>query len=165
VPGFHAYTTEDLPWIAEAFPAGHVQRLRDALAKPAPGGSDRDSAKVYAVEARNLKKINALGLGKIGLGTDANEGTAGWGAHVEMADMVGAGMTPAQVIVAATKTNAEILRIQNEVGSIAAGKSADFLVLDANPLDNITNTRRINKVYLRGKEVDRTALKAQLARP
>ena len=45
---------------------------------------------------------------------------------------------------------------------VASGKNADFLVLDANPLDNIANTRRISRVYLRGREVDRAALRAQL---
>jgi imidazolonepropionase-like amidohydrolase len=47
------------------------------------------------------------------------------------------------------------------MGTIAAGKEASFNVLDANPVDNITNTRRISRVYLRGKEVDRQALKAR----
>ena len=47
------------------------------------------------------------------------------------------------------------------LGTVAAGKSADFIVLDANPLDDITNTRRIAAVYLRGAAVDRAAVKAR----
>ena len=74
--------------------------------------------------------------------------------------MVAAGMTPAQVITAATKTSAAILKL-DQLGTIAAGKSADFIVLSANPLDDITNTRRIDRVYLRGQAIDRAALKAQ----
>ena len=73
--------------------------------------------------------------------------------------MVAAGMTPAQVLVAATKTAAELMKL-DQLGTVAAGKSADFLVLDANPLDNINNTRRIAKVYLRGKELYRAAMRA-----
>lgn len=73
--------------------------------------------------------------------------------------MAAAGMTPAQVIVAATSRPAEFLRLRN-TGSLAPGESADFLVLDANPLDDIRNTRRIAKIYLKGAEVDRAALRA-----
>ena len=72
-----------------------------------------------------------------------------------MADMVAAGMTPAQVIAAATGDAAAFLRL-SDMGTIAAGKSADFIVLDANPLDDITNTRRISWIYLRGTAVDRS---------
>ena len=78
--------------------------------------------------------------------------------------MVAAGMTPAQVLTAATKTSAAILRIDG-LGVLAPGKSADFVVLDANPLDDISNTRRISRVYLRGQEVDRSALKAKWTAP
>ena len=93
----------------------------------------------------------------IALGTDGN---VSWAHHLEMEDMVAAGMTPAQVIVAATRNAADLLKL-TDVGTVAAGKSADFLVLDANPLDDIRNTRRIANVYLRGTTVDRAALRAR----
>jgi len=80
--------------------------------------------------------------------------------HTELENMVAAGMTPAQVLVAATRTSSEILGL-DDLGMVAPGKSADFVVLDANPLDDITNTRKISRVYLRGKEVDRAKLKAR----
>ena len=72
--------------------------------------------------------------------------------------MVTAGMTPMQVIVAATKTSAEIMKL-DQLGTVAAGKSADFVVMDGNPLEKIENTRKIAKVYLRGAELDRAAMR------
>ena len=78
--------------------------------------------------------------------------------------MVNAGMTPAQVLVAATKVAAETMG-ETKLGEIATGKSANFLVLDANPLDDITNTRRISQVYLQGAALDRAAMKAEFTKP
>jgi adenine deaminase len=74
-----------------------------------------------------------------------------------------AGMTPADVIVAATSRAAEFLGTMDR-GSLVPGKRADFPVLDANPLDDIRNTRRIAKMYLSGVEVDRAALRESLTR-
>jgi imidazolonepropionase-like amidohydrolase len=78
--------------------------------------------------------------------------------------LVMAGISPAKAIVAATSTSAEILG-QDDLGMIAEGKSADFVVLDANPLDDIRNTRRISQVYLQGRQVDRDRLKRGWATP
>jgi imidazolonepropionase-like amidohydrolase len=73
-----------------------------------------------------------------------------------MADMVACGMTPADVIIASTRNAAELMRL-TDAGTVAPGKAASFIVLEANPLDDITNTRRIRDVYLRGDHVDRSA--------
>jgi imidazolonepropionase-like amidohydrolase len=134
----------DLSWLRAGMPAADVDKLETANTdKP------REQA-FYAIQARNLAKLNAAGV-RITLGTDGNRP---WGPHEEMLDMVVAGMTPMQVIVAATRNSAEFLRLA-DTGTLQAGKSADFIVLDANPLDDITNTRRISAVYLRGAAVDR----------
>ena len=71
------------------------------------------------------------------------------------------GMTPAEAIVSATSAAAKFGGVDDRLGSIAVGKGADFIVLDANPLDDIRNTRRIAQVYLRGKQVNRAAMKAR----
>ena len=154
-------TEQDLQFAAETVPAAQIKRMRDAEASRKPEAVQR-AREFYAVQARNLAKLNASGV-RIGFGTDSSA-EVGWNAHQEMTDMVAAGMTPAQVLVAATKTAAEIVKL-DQLGTVAAGKSADFLVLDANPLDNINNTRRIAKVYLRGKELDRAAMRAAWMKP
>ena len=143
-------------WLSETVPRDEVVRAREALTKRTPAQM-KQQTDLYAVQARNLAKLNAAGV-TIGFGTDAGV-SVGWPAHAELTDMVKAGMTPAQVIVAATKTSAAILKL-DQLGGIAPGKSADFIVLDGNPLENITNTRRIDRVYLRGREIDRAALRA-----
>ena len=144
----------DLGWLSETIPAEELQQLQDAA-------TDRPAAQeAFAIQARNLAKLNEAGV-RIAFGTD---GSAGWSPHAEMADMVAAGMTPAQVIVAATRNSADLLQL-TDVGTVEAGKSADFIVLDANPLDDITNTRRIGQVYLRGTAVDRAALSARWTGP
>jgi imidazolonepropionase-like amidohydrolase len=140
----------DMSWLAGAVSADELKKLQ-------AGARDNPEAQqAFGIQARSLAKMNAAGV-KIALGTD---GGIPWSHHVEMEDMVAAGMTPQQVITAATKTGAELLRLTDH-GTIAVGKSADFLVLDANPLENITNTRKIADVYLRGARVDRAAAGTQ----
>jgi imidazolonepropionase-like amidohydrolase len=145
---------DEFEWLRDTVPAAEIQRLRSEPAARTPAAARRAGA-LYDVQARNLARLNAAGV-KIGYGTDAGI-SVGWTAHTELADMVAAGMTSSQVLVAATRTAAEIMRL-DRLGTLAPGKSADFIVLDGNPLDDITNTRRIADVYLRGVRVDRAAL-------
>jgi imidazolonepropionase-like amidohydrolase len=96
------------------------------------------------------------------LGTDTGihaGHTFGTGDHHELARWVQLGLSPADAIVAATSRPAQLLGIA-DMGTLAAGKSADFIVLDANPLDDIHNTRKIASVYLGGRRLDREALRA-----
>lgn len=130
--------------------------LADAeVAKIQAGATNRPPAQAaWGIQARNLKKLSDAGM-TVAVGTDGN---TAWAPHVEMADMVAAGMTPMQVIVAATKNGAAFLRMA-DTGTIAAGKNADLLVLDGNPVEDITHTRKIAAVYLKGVKVDREALR------
>ena len=87
----------------------------------------------------------------------------GAGDHHEIAHWVDMGLSPAEAIIAATSRPAEALGLA-DVGMLASGKMADFVVLNANPLDNIRNTRQINSVYLRGAKLDRDAMLAKWKR-
>ncbi len=137
----------DYSWLKGSLPDGEVAKLQAAA-------TDRPQVNAtWSIQGRNLKKMADAGM-TITVGTDGN---TAWAPHVEMEDMVAAGMTPTQVIVSATRNGAAFLRM-TDTGTIAVGKDADLLVLDANPLDDIKNTRKISAVYLRGVAVDRTAL-------
>jgi len=150
-------------WLAESARIGavspeEVARLADFVAgrKPEQIEAAREE---WARLARNVAKLNAAGV-RIALGTDVGGASAGglfgWAEHVELEHMVAAGLTPAQAIVAGTGTAAAVLGL-DRLGTVAAGKSADFIVLDRSPLADITMTRRIGRVYLRGQEVPRRA--------
>lgn len=140
-----------------------IERARAQRAARAPEAAQR-AQEAWTKLARGVARLHAAGV-KLGLGTDGggqNGGFIGWTAHAELENMVAAGLTPAEVITIATTSTAEILGL-DALGVIATGKSADFLVLDANPLDDITNTRRIADVYLRGHRVDRARLRSAFA--
>jgi imidazolonepropionase-like amidohydrolase len=143
----------DLGWLRGSVPDAQWQELQAAASADRP-----EIQAAHGIQARNLARLSNEGV-RIALGTDGN---VPWGPHLEMADMVAAGMSPAAVIVAATRNSADLLKLA-DAGTIAVGKSADFIVLEANPLDDIRNTRRIAAVYLRGGLVDRAALAAAWA--
>ena len=136
--------TWDISWLQGTLPADEYANVQKANV------NDPKLAELFGIQARNLKRLSDQGT-RIVLGTDGN---TPWAPHQEMEAMALAGMTPMQVIVASTSRAAEFLRF-TDTGALQAGKNADLLVLDANPLDNITNTRRINAVYYRGQMVNR----------
>ena len=147
----------DLPWLARTLPPFEIERMREQIESSQNGGSP-DPDPLFALQCRNLAKNHEAGM-IIGMGTDSGTSVA-WTAHTEMRDMVSCGLSPMEAIMAATSVNAGILGLE-DLGMVAEGKKASFVVLDADPLDDINNTRLIDQVYLGGTEVDREALGAR----
>jgi imidazolonepropionase-like amidohydrolase len=111
-------------------------------------------------DAKSAMRLRAAGI-RVLDGTDTGQTRflIGYANHMDLESMVAMGMTPMETIKAATSDGAEIAQVNT--GLVAAGRNADFIVLNANPLDNISNTRKIDKVYLRGEEVPRPAYAAK----
>ncbi len=148
-------TAGEINALAETLPASTIANMRRQLETRTAAGNPPNP--LFELHCRNVKKIHDASM-IIGLGTD---GTGdGFGAHQQIAYYARCGFTTAEAIQAATSVNARILGL-TRMGVVATGKEADFVVLDANPLENIANTHNINKVYLRGAEVDRAALRVK----
>jgi imidazolonepropionase-like amidohydrolase len=160
-------------WVDEPYLAGLLRDTvtPDVVARIRNSFSGRDPAEAarrqqgYDILKRSLAKLSAAGAAIVlGSDTGLEDQIFGHTEQKELELMVAAGMAPSQVIVAATSRAAQFVGLPDR-GTLAPGKRADLLVLDADPLADIRNTRRIAKLYLAGTEVDRAALKASLTRP
>jgi imidazolonepropionase-like amidohydrolase len=112
----------------------------------------------FEIDKVNVKKLSNAGI-KLGFGTDSGGEPnrffiQGFFEHRQMELMRDAGLSPMQVIQAFSKNNSELLGIDKDFGTLAQGKAADLLVLAKNPLDDITNMRTIETVYLGGKKFE-----------
>ncbi len=147
----------DEPLLRETFSSKEIELLGEELsANPANPEAAQRARAMGQVNLRNTARLNAAGV-TLALGTDTGGVSGGQyfglGSHIEMEIQVTrAGLTPMQALVAATRTSARILGL-DQLGTV--------VVLNGDPLDNIANTRKINKVYLRGQEVPRAAMMAK----
>lgn len=151
------------PFFSDPLFLKHVDsRVVDALRQPARQETVRKSptAQRYKVAlgqaSRNLKKLTDAGV-RIAMGTDTGPPARfpGYFELMELEMMAKAGLTPRQVLAAATRDAARCMNLDGELGTIAPDKWADFVVLDADPLTDITNTRKIDSVWIAGNRVAR----------
>jgi imidazolonepropionase-like amidohydrolase len=150
----------DDPVLWEMLPKEQVMaQLSESFKRMTPEAVER-AKKTSMEQGVDAKKLIGAGM-KLVYGSD--NGSAGrgfgWYEQLRFENWVTMGFTPMEAIVMATRDSAEVAGYNS--GLVAAGRSADFIVLDANPLENIANTRRINKVYLRGAEVDREGMRSR----
>jgi imidazolonepropionase-like amidohydrolase len=149
--------------LQESTPPAVIARMKAPYGNRDPAAVERTRTQ-YGILQRSLARL-AKANAKITLGCDTGleDHLFGMSEQHELESMVKAGMTPMQVIVSATSRPAEYLKL-TKMGVLAPGKDADFLVLDANPLDDITNTQRISTLYINGIEIDRASLRPSLTR-
>jgi imidazolonepropionase-like amidohydrolase len=149
----------DDPFLRESIDQAAATRVTDALAKRMRTQIDQASATYQRME-RSIARLDGAGI-RVLLGSDSGvqDHFMGYAEHRELALMVAAGMEPDEAIAAATGRAASALGL-SDVGTLTPGRSADFIVLNANPLERIANTQQIAQVYLRGVPVDRAALRA-----
>jgi len=148
------------------FPA-HLRESRHAALKrfwTNPPTAER-RRRYQAVRDRLVKAIHEAG-GKIMAGSDTPELFLlyGFSLHRELRSLVEAGLSPYAALEAATRNPAEYLRALDRFGTIARGRRADLILLEANPLDSITNTERRAGVMVRGRWLPEAELRATLDR-
>ena len=119
---------------------------------------DSESAQGYKaaleVAMRNVKALSDAGV-RLAFGTDTGPvgRFQGYFEQLELERMVEAGLTPLQALVSATGDAAGCMEVSEDLGTLAMGNWADFVVLSANPLDDILNTRSIESVWIAGNLV------------
>jgi imidazolonepropionase-like amidohydrolase len=152
------------PFFKDPFFLRHVDAYRadmTRLSDPALQERTRNSEQAQSIKqaleqaSRNVKILADAGA-PIAMGTDTGAGAGRWQGyfeHVELELMVKAGLTPMQALVAATGGAARVMKLDGRLGTLQPGKWADLVVLTANPLTDIRNTRQIDSVWVAGRRI------------
>lgn len=148
----------DDPLLLESVSPQVLARIRTSFENRSPEAASA-ATESYAAMQQSLRKLAAAGAQLVlGADTGVQDHIQGFMEHRELELIVEAGLSPTEAIAIATSAPAAVLGVNT--GLLAPGKRADFLVLDANPMYGITNTRQISAVYLQGRVLDREGLRA-----
>jgi len=149
----------DDPDVARMIEPQVIQAVKDSTRSKQPGDRSREE---FARAMRNTRRMQVAGV-PIGVGSDGGSAIDFPGSMTlrELELLVEAGLSPVQVITAATRNGALALRKLDELGTVEAGKRADLLLLNANPLEDVRNFRKIDQLMLDGEWVDRAGLKTK----
>ena len=156
----HPEIWED-PTLLKSVPAVYIEMAHDPKVLARLEGRLERSRRSHQMRMRTVKVLYDMGA-NILVGTDSTGAPHrmfyGWDIHRELEHLVNAGMTPMDVIVAASRKAAEYLGQEKELGTVEAGKIADLLILSGNPLEDIRNSRTIEQVIYAGRLIDRDNL-------
>lgn len=137
--------------------AAQVARLREPARQQAMrrDATAQSGKPMYEMGRRNAKRLIDAGV-LVAMGTDTGPAGRfqGYFELLELEEMVKAGITPQQALLAATRDAARCMKLDGQLGTVAAGKWADFVVLDADPLADIANVRKINSVWIAGNRIE-----------
>jgi imidazolonepropionase-like amidohydrolase len=149
----------DDPDVARTIEPDIVEAVKKATRGKQPDTIARDE---YARAMRNTRRMAVAGV-PIGVGSDGGSAIdfPGLMTHRELELLVEAGLSPVDVITAATRNGALALRKLDDLGTIEAGKRADLLLLSANPLEDVRNFRKIDQLMFDGEWIDRATLKCK----
>lgn len=126
--------------------------------------SEEERALAKRLYAKQLEIVGQMNRSGVRMLTGTDLAMSGFGVHDEMELLVKAGLTPIQALQAATRNPGEFLGHLDSLGTVEAGKTADLVLLDADPLADIRNTRKIAAVVVCGKLFKRSDLDGLLAR-
>jgi imidazolonepropionase-like amidohydrolase len=151
------------PLIADVTPPWFLAELRAEAARPLKDDEKREverSASGFEEMKRNVKKLRDAGV-LLAAGTDAPYPGVfqGEGIHHELELLVASGFSPLQAIRTATYNAAQMMKADAEWGSVQTGRRANLLIVNGNPAEQISDTRKIETVIIGGKVLDRAALK------